>query len=72
MDCATCVEKPEHEPRPGDATICIKCGEFLMFGKGLALRLPTEKEYQKYGTDQRIVAAQIIVRGFAGRPDHLK
>lgn len=43
-----------------------------MFGEGLILRLPTEEEYQKYGTDGRIIAAQVCVRGFAGRPDHLK
>jgi hypothetical protein len=38
----------------------------------MGLRLPTEEEYQEYGTDQRIVAAQVIVRGFARKPDRLK
>jgi hypothetical protein len=72
MDCATCVEKEDWVPKAGDGTICIKCGEFLLFTEGLGLRLPTEEEYQKYGTDPRIIAAQVVVRGFAGRPDHLK
>lgn len=72
MDCATCVDIPEHTPRPEDVTICIKCGEVLVFTEGLGLRIPTKEEYERYGTDERITAAQIVVRGFAGRPDHLK
>jgi hypothetical protein len=72
MDCATCVENKEQLPKPNDVTLCIKCGEVLVFTEGLALRLPTEKEYQEYGTDPRIIAAQIVIRGFAGRPDYLK
>lgn len=72
MDCATCVENEDWVPKSGDVTICIKCGEFLVFTTGLKLRLPTKEEYQKYGTDPRIIAAQITVRGFAGKPDHLR
>lgn len=72
MDCVTCVDTPDQAPRPGDLTICIKCGEVLVFTEELGLRIPTKEEYERYGNDDRIVAAQRIVRGFAGRPDHLK
>jgi hypothetical protein len=72
MDCATCVDKPEELPKPDDVTICLKCGEVLVFTENMGLRLPTLYEYEKYGTDPRIIGAQIVVRGFAGRPDHLK
>jgi hypothetical protein len=74
MDCATCIDPGEEDarPKPGDLTICIKCGEFLIFGKGYKLRLPTRDEYRKYGNEPRIIKAQILVRGSADKSDHLK
>lgn len=72
MDCATGAFDSSLIPKKDDVTICIRCGELLVFTEGLGLRLPTEEEYQEYGTNPQIIAAQVIVRGFAGRPDHLK
>jgi hypothetical protein len=38
---ATALENPIAVPKPGDVTVCIDCGGWLVFGEGLALeRMP--------------------------------
>lgn len=37
LDAAT-DPKSNAQPAPGDATVCINCASFLMFGEGLTLR----------------------------------
>lgn len=40
MDAATCANKADEaaRPRPGDISICISCGEILVFDDNFALR----------------------------------
>lgn len=36
LDSATCVEG-DHNPKPGDVSVCLKCGEVLQFNESLAV-----------------------------------
>lgn len=38
MDASTAVTDPNAVPKPGDLTICIKCGTPLQYGPGLMLQ----------------------------------
>jgi hypothetical protein len=49
-------------PEPDDATICIGCGEALLFTAHLGVRKPTVEETDKLRCDQRVQAAQRIWR----------
>lgn len=51
------------KPSSGDFSLCIKCGELLVFGNDLELRLPTEQEKSKGGMNSDVLAAQIVIRG---------
>jgi hypothetical protein len=53
-DCVSNVELCERGPESGDATICIECGEWLVFDDHLALRRPTDDEYLEIGLDENM------------------
>lgn len=38
LDAATSAYGGEVTPKPGDVTLCSKCGTFLQFGEGLVLQ----------------------------------
>jgi hypothetical protein len=38
MDAATCPEEPAAKPSVDDLSVCIKCGELLVFQDDLTLR----------------------------------
>jgi hypothetical protein len=42
-------------PKPGDVSICIKCGHVMIFGRNLGLRNPTKSEIREVAGDRRIV-----------------
>lgn len=42
-----------HEPKDGDVSMCIACGEFAFFD-GVALRLPTDDEAVMLSADMDI------------------
>jgi len=46
------------EPRPGDFTVCIKCGHLSTFGEDLRLRDPTDEEAIKIAGDPVLLAIQ--------------
>ncbi len=50
-------------PRPGDVSICIGCGELMIFTKGLRLRMPTVKEKRDCLQNPKVMAAQLFIRG---------
>jgi len=43
LDRATCANG-EASPKEGDCTICIECGQWLVFCEGLAMRTMEERE----------------------------
>lgn len=44
LDTAAAIDD-RHTPAPGDLTLCINCGEWLVFGEGMSLQKPTDEEY---------------------------
>lgn len=42
------------EPAAGDATICIKCGEWSIFMENLQMRKPTELEARELARDPNV------------------
>lgn len=61
VDRATVVGS-RGRPKPGDATVCIGCGEVALFGDDLQLRRPTTKEVAELKADFRIAAIQEALR----------
>jgi hypothetical protein len=66
MDAASSIGG-DFNPRPGDLTCCIQCGELLAFNEDLHLRLPTKKERANLAADPKILGQvtqlQILIRG---------
>ena len=46
--------EPEAEFSPGDATLCINCGEMNVLGEDYDLRRPTEEETADMANDPRV------------------
>lgn len=53
----------DEAPVPGDFTVCIKCGELLVFDLDLRLRKPTEDEKQRALGIPQITEHQILIAG---------
>lgn len=52
-DAATPVEGDFDEPKDGDLSICIKCGEWVVFADDVtSVRKPTDDEYLEIGSDR--------------------
>lgn len=53
--CPCCPEpivcEDEHQPEPGDATMCSSCGSWAVFADPTTLRTPTEAELEEIGRD---------------------
>jgi Zn ribbon nucleic-acid-binding protein len=65
FDGATCVGA-DGIPKPGDYTICIKCGHLMAFADDLTLRELTSNEMHDIAGDERVLAVQ-RVRGMLKR-----
>lgn len=48
----------DHTPSPGDFSICMHCGHFMVFGENLDLRNPTDQEILDIAGDTRVLAIQ--------------
>lgn len=44
LDMASNVPGQTSQPKPGDVTMCFKCGGFMTFDDDLVMRKPTEEE----------------------------
>ena len=54
MDMATAVEDPSIQlPKPGDISLCLKCGLLSIFGEDLRLNPPSPKEILKLRADEK-------------------
>lgn len=53
----------DHEPRPGDATVCIHCIKFCIFQDDLSVRLPTSEEATELAASEDAQAAIMLLRG---------
>lgn len=43
-------------PSPGDATLCIRCGEFSVFADDLSLTKPSDEDFVEFASDPRVQA----------------
>ena len=57
MDMATCVGS-DSRPKPGDFTVCIRCGHIMIFGDDLRLRELTRDQMHAIAGDERLLAIQ--------------
>lgn len=51
LDAATLVRPGTALPKPGDFTICLRCGEVLIFGDELALRVAMANDVRAAGPE---------------------
>lgn len=63
-DAATCVDKRDARPRVGDITLCLKCGEILIFDEDMKVRLPLVFELMNLPphTEHALTIAQETIR----------
>jgi hypothetical protein len=66
VDAASNIEKKEpsgvvglraHRPKPGDVTLCIRCGCIMIWNKRMQFRYPTKAELKHLAADQRVTLA---------------
>lgn len=65
-DYAGAVDGSDAKPRPGDASICWRCGHLCVFDEDLRLKNPSDAQITAIAGDRRIVKAQ-SARAFARR-----
>lgn len=63
MDRATGLENSQ-APKPGDVSLCVNCGEALIFTDALTLRLAELNDLIKLGAEQHalVTNAQAHIR----------
>lgn len=57
FDRASCVGE-DKAPRPGDVTVCIRCGHIMAFANDLSFRELTDAEMRAVAGDKRLIALQ--------------
>jgi hypothetical protein len=65
-NCPVCGAKHDHAtslayeaaPSPGDAALCIQCGNVAVFADDLTLRQPTPAEQEKLDRDPAVATAR--------------
>lgn len=66
LDAATGVKDmtiaDDLEPKPGDGTVCFRCGGLAIFDKRLALRRPTSAERRMMLRKPEIIAIHNATR----------
>ena len=61
LTAADCAGDPDRQPRPGDMTVCIFCGSFLVFGEGLSLGMaPDEMIIEASGTPEFKAVLEVV------------
>ena len=62
FDGASVVDEVYARPKPGDFTVCIRCGHIMAFGNNLRLRNLTDEEIIEVAGDARIVRATTAIK----------
>jgi len=60
LDAATSFH--DRKPSEGCCSICIGCGNIMIFNADLTLREPTETERRHFGLIPEVIAVQIYIR----------
>lgn len=71
LDAATPAEKENVFPKPGDVSLCVYCGEILVFNDRLLLHKPTAEQMEDFKANAEqfnlIIKAQSLIRSAALR-----
>jgi hypothetical protein len=59
MDAASHMKDEKRKPKPDDVSLCMSCGELLVFTADLSMRLPTPAELQSMNPATRREIARI-------------
>jgi len=64
MDCASCYYDEKARPRPGDYSVCMKCGEIQRFTEALTLRAAELNDFIGLDkeTNEHLTKVQTLVR----------
>jgi len=62
-DTASCASAPNKKlrPKPGNVTMCIRCGAILVFTRSMNLRMMTEREYNRASKEERELFAKMAL-----------
>lgn len=53
FDCATKADREqEQRPRPGDFSLCMKCGEVYVFNEDMTVRIPSISDMMKLDQEE--------------------
>lgn len=67
LDAADTVSKASTGPKPGDYTICLRCGHLMIYGEDHILRNPTSAEITEIAGDPGLIEAQAFSAEFRRR-----
>lgn len=56
-------QKDDEPPKPGDFTVCIRCGGAIVFDEQTEFRKPTLQELRAFNADPVAIEAQILIAG---------
>lgn len=67
FDAATSADDKPVSPQPGDLSICLNCGEALVFGEDLRYTIATQETITRLDNPTRslLARAQTVARQFA-------
>lgn len=68
LGLATCVDGSGAKPKPGDVSVCIRCGGTILFGLGLTLTRGGPKD----DADPRVATIKRVVASLMRRPRNNK
>jgi len=54
-DRASVCDSPITRPRPDDVTVCMKCGEIMIFDHELKFRKPNDDDLKSIATDSALM-----------------
>ena len=61
-DAASIVGAKDHQPRPGDMSVCLNCGHLAVFDDQLRLRALTADEVSETQHDRRVFEAVAVIK----------
>lgn len=61
LDVHESLDDPLSAPDPGDATICMHCGQLLVFTETPGVRFPRLQELEHYLKDPRVQAGYVAL-----------
>jgi hypothetical protein len=51
------------KPKPGNGSVCVRCGHFMVFADDLTMREPTDEEIIEWGGERKMLFGQKVAHG---------